>query len=200
MAFAGPRNRIGPEGPQGPMGPKGPKGDPGEPGMDGNSPEFEWRNTEIRFKKPNGKWGPWVDLKGPRGPSGAAGVPGPTGPQGPPGSGGTSDLVLVAGESISALQYVYVETPTSTKVAKSTLQYKPVGIAMTGATTGNSVTVRPFGEMTDGSFAFGSNLVFLGPTGFGQAAPVSSGYHIVVARGMGTGSIFVDIDDVIQLN
>ena len=43
---------------------KGEKGDPGEQGPMGPMPAHEWRGTKLRFEKPGGKWGPWVDLKG----------------------------------------------------------------------------------------------------------------------------------------
>jgi len=34
------------------------------------SPEYEWSDTSLRFKKPDGTWGKWVDLKGSSGKSG----------------------------------------------------------------------------------------------------------------------------------
>lgn len=34
------------------------------------SPEYEWNQTSLRFKKPDGTWGKWVDLKGSSGKSG----------------------------------------------------------------------------------------------------------------------------------
>lgn len=43
---------------------------PGENGDDGEvgpMPKHEWRDTEIRFQKPDKSWGAWVDLRGPRG-------------------------------------------------------------------------------------------------------------------------------------
>jgi hypothetical protein len=73
---AGPRNRTGPKGDQGP---KGLQGEPGFPGLDGSSPEHQWRGTEIKFKKPSGLWGPWVDLKGKDGKAGGPGAPGANG-------------------------------------------------------------------------------------------------------------------------
>ena len=49
---------------KGDKGEKGDKGDPGDP------PEHEWKGTKLRFKKPDGTWGPFVDLKGQAGKSG----------------------------------------------------------------------------------------------------------------------------------
>lgn len=48
----GPR---GPEGPQGPEGPPGPK------------PRHEWKETQLRFERPDGEWGKYVELRGPPG-------------------------------------------------------------------------------------------------------------------------------------
>lgn len=70
MLTLGPRNKIGPQGldgkrgPQGPQGIQGPMGPPGLKGPKGDVPEHQWQGTRLRFKKPNGDWGVWVDLKG----------------------------------------------------------------------------------------------------------------------------------------
>ena len=48
----------------------GKQGDKGDIGPEGPSPDFEWDGTKIRFKKPDGTWGVWVDLKGPKGDQG----------------------------------------------------------------------------------------------------------------------------------
>ncbi len=112
----------------------------------------------------------------------------------------TTDLTYTASENISALQLVYANAATSVSIAKSTTSYKPIGIAITSALTGQTLIVKPFGEILDASFAFafGSPL-FLNSIGFVTSTPVSSGYHIKVASGMGAGKIFLDIDDLIVL-
>ncbi|MDP3106958.1 hypothetical protein [Hydrogenophaga sp.] len=43
------------QGEQGPPGPQGPKGD---------KPDHQWDGTALKFEKPDGTWGPAVDLKG----------------------------------------------------------------------------------------------------------------------------------------
>lgn len=97
MITAGPRNRTGPQGLRGIAGKDGKDGSIGPAGEDGKSPDYEWRGTEIRFKKPNGQWGKWVDLKGERGKTGL-GFVGPAGPPGEDGtgSGSTSNLCDLA--------------------------------------------------------------------------------------------------------
>ncbi len=49
-------------------------------GPAGPSPAYEWSGTNIRFKKPDGSWGKWVDLKGARGLRGIQGEKGDVAP------------------------------------------------------------------------------------------------------------------------
>lgn len=110
-----------------------------------------------------------------------------------------NDITMTASENISALKYVYADSPSSVSISTSVNGKKPIGIAITAASTGGSITVRTFGELSDAGFNFGSDNVFLGSNGFGTQTQVASGYHIVVARGMGLGKILIDIDDLIKL-
>ena len=58
-------------------GPRGPMGNPGiqgEMGPMGPIPKHEWKGTKLRFEKPNGKWGAFVDLQGPAGNDGKEGA------------------------------------------------------------------------------------------------------------------------------
>lgn len=73
---AGARGADGKEGPRGPAGPRGPRGESGPAGKDGErgpAPDHQWKSTKLRFQKPDGTWGKYVDLKGERGASGAGG-------------------------------------------------------------------------------------------------------------------------------
>lgn len=56
--------KDGERGPRGPEGPPGPKGD---------KPKHEWRGSKLRFEKPDGTWGKYVDLQGPPGRRGGSG-------------------------------------------------------------------------------------------------------------------------------
>jgi hypothetical protein len=66
----------GEKGDKGDQGEKGDKGDAGRDGQDGAQgergpmPDHEWRGTAVRFEKPDGTWGQWVELRGLRGPDG----------------------------------------------------------------------------------------------------------------------------------
>lgn len=55
---------AGQTGSRGPIGPPGPKGD---------TPDHEWSGSKLRFEKPDGAWGDYVDLRGPKGARGDAG-------------------------------------------------------------------------------------------------------------------------------
>jgi len=60
----------GKDGKAGAKGAKGDKGNPGKDGADGKPgpvgpiPKHEINAGRIRFEKPDGKWGPWIDLSG----------------------------------------------------------------------------------------------------------------------------------------
>jgi hypothetical protein len=60
----------GEPGPKGDMGPQGPAGRDGKDGKDGQDgeigpmPNHQWDGKRIRFEKPDGTWGEWVDLTG----------------------------------------------------------------------------------------------------------------------------------------
>jgi hypothetical protein len=55
------------------QGKRGPKGEKGDQGPKGDKPKHEWNGTRLRFEKPEGGWGPYVDLKGPKGDRGFSG-------------------------------------------------------------------------------------------------------------------------------
>ena len=50
---------------------------------EGSAPEHEWSGTSVRFKNPDGSWGPFVDIRGDTGEQGNKGPQGPLGDKGP---------------------------------------------------------------------------------------------------------------------
>lgn len=95
----GPKGETGEQGPPGPKGDAGPKGDKGDLGP---MPKHQWKGTQVRFEKPDGKWGPWVELEGAPGAivvggGGGAAVPGPQGPAGAMGATGAAGPAGPAG-------------------------------------------------------------------------------------------------------
>lgn len=58
----------------GAAGARGPKGEQGPQGETGPAPDHKWAGTKLAFKKPDGKWGKAVDLKGEKGDEGRGGI------------------------------------------------------------------------------------------------------------------------------
>lgn len=82
---AGAAGRAGLDGARGPAGPRGEPGARGSDGKDGAAgadgkdgaqgpvgpmPKHKWEGTKLSFEKPDGKWGKFVDLRGPAGSGG----------------------------------------------------------------------------------------------------------------------------------
>ena len=88
----GPIGVPGKDGRPGPIGKQGIQGPPGPRGEIGPMPSHQWDGTALRFERPDGTWGDYVDLEGPRG---APGEPGRGGPGGvviqQVGEGGVTD-------------------------------------------------------------------------------------------------------------
>lgn len=55
---------------------QGADGKKGEKGEKGDAPDHEWQGTKLRFEKPSGGWGEYVELRGPKGARGTNGAPG----------------------------------------------------------------------------------------------------------------------------
>jgi len=70
---AGERGVQGEVGPRGPRGPKGAPGEKGDKGDKGDEPAHEWNGSKLRFKKPDGTWGSYTELKGQKGERGPMG-------------------------------------------------------------------------------------------------------------------------------
>lgn len=70
---------------------RGPKGDKGD------TPDHEWIDTSLRFRRPDGSWGWLVDLQGEKGDKGDQGIQGPAGigVEGPQGNDGITRYAWV---------------------------------------------------------------------------------------------------------
>jgi hypothetical protein len=58
----GQRGETGPQGPQGEPGPQGPEGMPGATGETGDMPAHQVDGNRVRFERPDGTWGEWIEL------------------------------------------------------------------------------------------------------------------------------------------
>lgn len=78
----GPQGQAGEDGhhgAQGPSGKDGAQGPAGPQGPRGKTPDHEWSGSRLRFEKPSGAWGEFVELRGPKGGRGDAGRGGGSG-------------------------------------------------------------------------------------------------------------------------
>lgn len=170
MITAGPRNRIGPEGPRGL---RGLPGEPGPEGIPGSSPDYQWRGQEIRFKKPDGSWGKWVNLKGEDGKRGPTGL-GMAGPAGPP-----YELEEVdADPSVSAGDFVRVTGPNLVnKITENSIAQMPQGVFALAAVmpTPTLAKLQVFGLTSIFSGLTTGAAYFISTTGTLTAVPPSTG-------------------------
>lgn len=155
---------AGPPGPQGEPGPAGPQGEPGRDGKDGVDgadgqdgrdgkdgepgppPEHQWRGSKLRFRQPDGEWGPYRDLKGDPGRDGQTGVIISSGGGAGGGSGSGTDLDALPAADASLIQEVVVRQAGQWRRISwaDLLARLPTGGGQTGAlvtVAGTQVTV-----------------------------------------------------------
>ncbi len=92
----GPRGLAGEVGPQGERGEKGERGERGPAGPKGDKPDHEWKGSKLRFERPDGTWGEFVELRGPKGSRGDRG----------PGGGGGGGASAFNPDSLPAAEDV----------------------------------------------------------------------------------------------
>lgn len=106
---------------------------------------------------------------------------------------------FTAGEDISALRMVKHDDPTTVSLADKDLlmDAQTIGIATNAALTGGTVSVVTFGQVDDNSFTFAPNTcLFLGDDGAITDIPPTTGHNVPIGKGLGIGSIFIDIDNI----
>lgn len=105
----------------------------------------------------------------------------------------SGDRSYVAGENISALQPIRI-VGGQAFVSKNTTfdEAQAIGIAVTSASIGNAVTVRPLGDLADAFFSAPNGAsYFVSPSGQLTDVPPVSGFLTEVARSTGVGSVFI---------
>jgi hypothetical protein len=106
-----------------------------------------------------------------------------------------------AESNVSAIRMVKASSSTEVNYATSASTYedsKAIGISLNAATTGNPVDVLLAGVIEDGTFTFGVNeVLYLTTAGGITDTPPSSGYSVVIGKGLGPGAIFIDIQEPI---
>lgn len=114
------------------------------------------------------------------------------------------EVTLIADENISALQAVRQVSDTNCAVADATTfeRANAIGIALNSASTGGSVTVQLLGALSDPFFTFGANTpIYISDVTPGLVTDVAptSGFVTVLGQGLGSGSIFINLKEPIEL-
>lgn len=110
------------------------------------------------------------------------------------------DTSLVAGESISALRCITTNgSGQAVYATPDTLANAVViGISTTSGSSGETITVKTTGELTDASWNWTKGAIYLGANGvLTQTAPSGGSIVVHVAKAITTTKILIDIDTII---
>lgn len=111
------------------------------------------------------------------------------------------DVSLTAGANLSALRAVTTDANGDAVYASNdTLENAlVVGIAANAANTGQVVTIKTSGIMTDASWTWTKGLVFLGTNGqLTQTPPTAGAILVYVGRALTSTKLQIDIDTIIR--
>lgn len=110
------------------------------------------------------------------------------------------DTSLVAGESISALRCITTNgSGQAVYATPDTLANAVViGVSTTSGSSGETITVKTTGELTDASWNWTKGAVYLGANGvLTQTAPSGGSIVVHVAKAITATKILIDIDTII---
>lgn len=110
------------------------------------------------------------------------------------------DTTLVASTSLSALRCITTDGSGQAKYATpDTLANAVViGISTTAANTGENITVKTSGQLTDASWSWTKGTIYLGANGvLTQTAPSGGSIVVHVAKAITATTIIIDIDTTI---
>ena len=113
----------------------------------------------------------------------------------------SNQYTKTASHIISALKLISAIDETSVAYAEndSYENSKVLGITLNAAGIGDDVTIQCFGEIKDPSFNFTVNEpLFLGSNGTITSTP-SNPFVVNIGHGMGSGSIFLKINEQIEI-
>jgi hypothetical protein len=111
-------------------------------------------------------------------------------------------IQAIAGEVISATKLVYMIDETTCGLSDKDILSKKdaIGIALNAALPGSSVDILLFGRFVDLFFTYPVNTsLYLGNNGNITDIAPSTGYSVLIGKGLGTGAIFIDIERPIIL-
>ena len=111
------------------------------------------------------------------------------------------DTSLTAGMSISALRCITTDSSGLAKYATpdSLANAVVIGISTTAASTGQNITIKTSGQITDASWSWTKGAIYLGANGsLTQTAPTGGSIVVHVAKAITATTLIIDIDTIIQ--
>ena len=111
------------------------------------------------------------------------------------------DTTLVASTSLSALRCITTDGSGLAKYATpdSLANAVVIGISTTSASTGQNITIKTSGQITDASWNWTKGAIYLGANGaLTQTAPSGGSIIVHVAKAITATTLIIDIDTIIQ--
>ena len=111
------------------------------------------------------------------------------------------DTTLVASTSLSALRCITTDGSGLAKYAThdSLANAVVIGISTTAASTGQNITIKTSGQITDASWNWTKGSIYLGANGsLTQTAPTGGSIIVHVAKAITATTLIIDIDTIIQ--
>lgn len=111
------------------------------------------------------------------------------------------DTTLVASTSLSALRCITTDSSGLAKYATpdSFANAVVIGISTTSASTGQNITIKTSGQITDASWNWTKGAIYLGANGvLTQTAPSGGSIVVHVAKAITATTLIIDIDTIIQ--
>jgi hypothetical protein len=111
------------------------------------------------------------------------------------------DTTLVASTSLSALRCITTDSSGLAKYATpdSLANSVVIGISTTAASTGQNITIKTSGQITDASWNWTKGAIYLGANGsLTQTAPTGGDIIVHVAKAITATTLIIDIDTIIQ--
>ncbi len=111
------------------------------------------------------------------------------------------DTTLVASTSLSALRCITTDGSGLAKYATpdSLANAVVIGISTTAANTGENITIKTSGQITDASWNWTKGAIYLGTNGvLTQTAPTGGSIVVHVAKAITATTLIIDIDTIIQ--
>ena len=111
------------------------------------------------------------------------------------------DTTLVASTSLSALRCITTDSSGLAKYATpdSLANAVVIGISTTSASTGQNITIKTSGQITDASWTWTKGAIYLGANGsLTQTAPTGGSIIVHVAKAITATTLIIDIDTIIQ--